>query len=123
MTPVVVAAVFVALAGAGTLARSGIQGIAHQAGFWPAGTFVVNLAGSFAVGLLAGAAGDDLSSPATLAAAAAIGGLGAFTTFSSFAHELGILLTRQRWLMAGTYGVATMVGGVTLAWMGLSITS
>ncbi len=123
MTPVAMAAAFVVLAATGTLARAGTQQIAQRAGLWPMGTLAVNLVGSLAIGVLAGAAGDDLSSLSTLALVTAVGGLGAFTTFSSFAHELTQLLQRQRWLMAGAYGAATLVGGVALAWVGLTITS
>lgn len=123
MTPVTMTAAFVVLAATGTLARAGTQGIARRAGLWPMGTLAVNLVGSLAIGVLAGAAGDDLSSPTTLALAAAVGGLGAFTTFSSFAHELSQLLQQRRWLTAGAYAVATLVGGVALAWVGLTITS
>ena len=123
MTPVVVTVAFVVFAATGTLARAGAQGVARRAGLWPTGTLAVNLVGSFAVGLVAGAAGGDPGSPTTLALAATVGGLGAFTTFSSFAHELGILVEQRRWLIAGTYGATTLVAGVTLAWVGLTITS
>lgn len=122
MTPAIMAVAFVAFAATGTLARAGAQGAARRAGMWPTGTLVVNLVGSFAVGLVAGAAGDDLSSPSTLALAATVGGLGAFTTFSSFAHELGILVEQRRWLIAGTYGATTLVAGAMLAWVGLNVT-
>lgn len=118
-----VAATFVVLAAAGTLARAGTQGVAHRWGVWPAGTLAVNLVGSLAIGMLAGAAGDDLNSLSTLAMVTAVGGLGAFTTFSSFAHELGVLVERRQWLMASAYGAGTLVAGVALAWLGLAITS
>jgi len=120
---VLAAAAFVVLAAVGTLARAGAQGIAQRAGAWPAGTLAVNLTGSLAVGLLAGAAGDDMASMGTLAMVAAVGGLGAFTTFSSFALEVGTLMQRRQWWMAGTYGVGSLTGGVVAAWVGLTITS
>jgi fluoride exporter len=123
VTAVTAAVAFVVLAGGGTLVRAGAQGAARRSGLWPAGTLAVNLAGSLAVGLLAGAAGDDIRSPFTVAMVTAVAGLGALTTFSSFAHELAILMARQRWLMAGSYATTTLVAGVALAWVGLAITS
>jgi fluoride exporter len=120
---VAMATVFVALAATGTLTRAGAQGLALRWGVWPAGTLAVNLAGSLAVGLLAGAAGDDLQSASTLAMVTVVGGLGAFTTFSALALEVGVLVERRQWFLATAYAAGTLVGGVALAWLGLVIAS
>lgn len=86
---------------------------------FPWGTLAVNVAGSFALGLLLpGLAGE---SPA-LRAFAAAGFLGAFTTFSTFAAEtLALARDGLRW-RAATYvalslglGLVAVAGGM---WIG-----
>lgn len=78
------------LGGAGALLRFGLDGlVASRAGGaeFPLGTFAVNVSGSFALGVLAGAAlhGDALLLTGTAT-------LGSYTTFSTWmleAHRLG----------------------------------
>lgn len=81
----VVVGVFGAL---GALARYGVSGIAQL--MWrttfPVGTLVVNLTGAFAAGLLLGiATGRDM--PDLLVAAAGVGFLGGYSTFSTWMVE------------------------------------
>jgi fluoride exporter len=84
-------------------------------GFLPWGTITVNTAGSFALGYL-------LARPlldARLRAAAGIGFLGSFTTFSSFAIELPAL-SRQPW-HALLYLALTLALGLLAAGLGLRL--
>ncbi|MBA3655045.1 MAG: CrcB family protein [Actinobacteria bacterium] len=106
------AAAFVVLAAAGTLARL-LVGRRLNGGL-PFGTALVNVAGSFALGLLHGA------SPAVLTAVGA-GGLGAFTTFSTFAADAVALGARRRRLAAAVYVAASVIAGVAAAALGLAI--
>jgi len=81
----VVVGVFGAL---GALARYGVSGIVQR--LWrttfPVGTLVVNLTGAFAAGLLLGiATGRDM--PDLLVAAAGVGFLGGYSTFSTWMVE------------------------------------
>jgi CrcB protein len=84
---------------------------------FPWGTFVVNVAGSFALGVLAGGA----SSRAGLMALLGTGFCGALTTYSTFGYET-LRLVEQR---AGTYAllnaVASVVAGLGAAFAGVAI--
>jgi CrcB protein len=79
----------VALAGAlGALARFGVHGVVQSraASRFPYGTVVVNLTGSFALGLLVGLVtyqGLD----ADVRTVVGTGFIGAYTTFSSFSYD------------------------------------
>jgi CrcB protein len=80
---------WVALAGAlGALARFGVHAVVQSraASNFPYGTVVVNLTGSFALGLLVGFVtyqGLDADARTILGT----GFIGAYTTFSSFSYE------------------------------------
>jgi fluoride exporter len=97
---------FVAAAVIGTTARWQLGRLPQ-----PVGTLLANLAGAFALGLLAGAGNDSR-------VVLGIAGIGAFTTFSTVMVELLDLWTINR-REATIYLVATLVGGVGLAWLGL----
>ena len=79
----------------------------------PQGTFVANIAGSFAFGLLHAAGPDELI-------IVGIGGLGAFTTFSALAGELIEMWPRSR-KHAVAYGSLTLIAGVAAAWLAISL--
>ena len=76
------------LAAAGALARALAGRRLNRA--LPVGTVLVNVSGSFALGLLAGAAPPVVTAVGT-------GGLGAYTTFSSFARDAVALAEDGRW--------------------------
>jgi CrcB protein len=109
------------LAGAvGALARYLLSGVVQQRidTDLPVGTLVVNLAGAFLIGVVAGI--DDLQSSATLIAT---GFLGGFTTFSTWMIEtirLGIPPLRSRSLFNLT---TTLIAGMALAAAGYSLTN
>ena len=88
-------------------------------GPWPLGTFAVNALGCLLFGLIAGAAAaSGRWSPAVTAAL--LGGFcGAFTTFSTFAHDAHRVATAQGLLQAGGLMAAHMVVGVLLMVAGL----
>ncbi len=78
---------------AGAILRYWISGLVYQysRGDFPVGTLVVNLVGSFLLGLMMTISGRILVHP-TLKIAATIGILGAFTTFSTFTYETMMLI-------------------------------
>lgn len=84
--------------------------------FWA--TFVVNLAGSLVIGILAGIKPNQMS---TLLLG--IGFCGGFTTFSTFSMD-GIKLLRsgEHFLMLSYYALS-IFGGLTMAWIGYNWTS
>jgi fluoride exporter len=88
--------------GLGALARYGIEGVIapRQRSPFPLSTLVVNVAGSFALGLLVGAgvAGDVSDGWLRFGA---IGVIGGFTTFSTFTYETLRLIEDGAWRFAG----------------------
>lgn len=86
-------------------------------GDWPWGTFVVNLLGGFAMGLLAAAVLRGHASEA-MRLFLGVGILGGFTTFSAFSLESVQMIERGHWMMAGAYAVASVVGSISALWLG-----
>lgn len=83
----------------------------------PLGTAVVNLTGSFALGLLVGlAAVRVLGADALLVLGT--GFLGGYTTFGTAALEVLLLLERRRWAAALLHGLGLVVAGTGLAALG-----
>lgn len=103
-------ALAVAVGGAlGALARYGVASAIGGRSF-PWATLAINVAGSFALGVvLAGAAGRW---PAAVSFFVTVGFLGAFTTFSTFSFEATELLREGRAATAGTYVAASVVLGL-----------
>jgi CrcB protein len=115
--------IFVMLGGAlGTGARFWLSGcIAERAGeFFPLGTLVVNITGSFAVGFFAGftdAEGPFLMSP-RLRQFFMIGICGGYTTFSSFSLQTLDLARDGDWFKALLNVVLSFVCCLAAVWLG-----
>src|SRR6476646_6466487 len=60
----------------------------HWGDAFPWGTFAVNVSGSFALGVLVGVFAHRLDVPLWLQAAATVGFLGAYTTFSTLSLQI-----------------------------------
>ena len=86
---------------------------------FPYGTFLVNLAGCFVIGLLAGVSVkyELFSQEAKLFLFTGL--LGGFTTFSAFGLETVFLLRRGESLIAAAYVGASVVLGIALVWLGM----
>ena len=118
------ALIFVALGGAvGALMRYGstlaIYRLSGQPLPW--GTLFVNVAGSFALGVLMAAVERGSVSDSTRMFVS-VGLLGAFTTFSAFSWETAFMLRNGEWLRALAYAgtsvvvcVAALLAGAALA--------
>lgn len=100
---------FATAAAIGTLLRWRLSELLPR----PTGTLLANLAGAFLLGWLSGSSG----SAHTILGVAAIGSL---TTFSTLMIEL-LELGRDRPRAASVYVVVTIVGGIGLAWLGLTL--
>lgn len=97
----------------------------HYGETFPWGTFVVNVAGCFVIGLFSGLTGPDgvfLTSP-LMRQVVMIGMLGGFTTFSSFSLQTLALMSEGEWLYA--FGNITLSVVVCLigTWGGLALAS
>ena len=85
---------------------------------FPWGTCVVNISGSFVLGVITGLAlyhGLGVSSKLVLVT----GFCGAYTTFSTFSVETDVLLKDGHVAVAVAYVVASLVVGIAAAWFGV----
>jgi CrcB protein len=88
---------------------------------FPLGTFIVNISGSFLIGLLYALYGKSGNlSPAALLFLAT-GVCGGFTTFSAFSYENLILLKSGNFLMALVYIAGSIVIGLLAVFAGYAI--
>jgi fluoride exporter len=106
---------------AGTLARYHLSGwmYARLDATFPWGTLSVNLTGSFALGLVAPL--FDGQPRSSLAGLVVVGGIGAFTTFSTFAYEAVMLMRDGEPRRAAAYVAASTGLGLLSAAAGLTI--
>lgn len=87
---------------------------------FPFGTLVINVVGSFCLGLVVGAA-DDLGWPTLIVTAAGTGLLGAFTTFSTFIWETLRMIEEHSYVSAVSNMVVSIGAGLLAAYVGLTI--
>ena len=91
----------------------------HWGDAFPWGTFVVNVSGSFVLGALVGLFAHKLGVPMWLRAAATVGFLGAFTTFSTFTYETVRLADDSAYALALLNVVGMTILGLAAAAAGL----
>ncbi len=104
----------------GALARYGLEGlVSRRAGAFPWGTFVVNVSGSFLLGLTVTLLGERLAVAPWVRAAVAIGFLGAYTTFSTLSLESYRLLETRSYALAGANLVGSMTAGLIALYGGI----
>lgn len=84
---------------------------------WPLATLLVNVAGSFLIGLLAGLL-VRLQWPQEIWLALAVGLCGGFTTLSAFSLENIYMLEQGHWPKALLYITATVVLSLIACWLG-----
>lgn len=88
---------------------------------FPWGTFLVNLLGSCAIGVLYVLISEKLLLTEQWRALLVIGYLGAFTTFSTFSLDALLLLQDGRLLQALSYVATSVMACVLGAWLGMSL--
>lgn len=88
---------------------------------FPWGTLVVNVAGAFILGLVLELSALAWSPSPEVRAMIVVGGLGAFTTFSTFSMDLYYLFDRGQALAAMAYAVGSVVVCLAAFWAGLSL--
>lgn len=111
-----------AIAFGGALGAMGRHFVSVQIENWlgssiPWAAFVVNVFGSFLLGVLYEAGTLMWQPTVEVKAFLTIGLLGAFTTFSTFSMDVVVLVERGAWFMAGIY----VVGSVAIAVLGLVV--
>jgi CrcB protein len=86
----------------------------------PLGTFLVNVSGCFLIGIVGTVVVERLvARPEHVQYLLAIGFLGAYTTFSSFAWENRALFLEGRWLTAALYVALSVFVGLIAVQLGV----
>ena len=108
--------------GLGSLARWWASGfIAQRFGeTFPWGTLLVNVSGSFVIGLFATLAGPDgrWMAPASFRQFFMLGICGGYTTFSSFSLQTLNLVEDGQWFKAGANAALSLVLCLVGVWLG-----
>jgi|SRR5271163_4360516 len=115
---------FVALGGAiGSVARYLVSGwfAARFGPAFPYGTFVINVTGSFIIGMFFAFAQDRISLSPYWRPFFAVGVVGGYTTFSTFEYESVRLLQSGEMLLAAVYLIGSVVLGAIGTILGLAV--
>jgi fluoride exporter len=113
----------IAVGGAiGSVARHGVNHLVHVRWLttrFPLGTVVVNVAGCFVIGLLAGLlASERIALRAHWREFIFVGLLGGFTTFSTFGLDTFVLSRGGSAGPAAVNVVLQVIGGLAAVWLG-----
>jgi CrcB protein len=113
------------------LAGAGLGGLARYAastwitekyaGRFPLGTFLINITGSFLIGILMTLFTERWQSSHNLRLFLVVGVLGGYTTFSSFEYETYRSVTDGARWMGMFYVVASVVVGYLGVWLGAAL--
>ncbi len=109
-------ALLVGLGGFGGTVLRFLIGTVAKTNLFPV-TLFINLAGSFLIGMIMGAAWKNEQWKLILAA----GFCGGFTTFSAFSMENFLLFEKGKIVPASLYILASVAGGVFSAWLGYKL--
>jgi fluoride exporter len=93
--------------------------LAERSGF-PYATLAVNLAGGFAMGLLAAFVLRGVASEG-VRMFVGVGILGGFTTFSAFSLESFQMIERGQMVMAAGYALASVIGSIAALALGFAV--
>lgn len=120
--------VFIAVGGAiGAVGRFAVMSVVghltHGTALvaFPWGTLIVNVLGALILGLVLELSALAWSPSSEVRALIVVGGLGAFTTFSTFTMDLYFLFDRGQIVSAGLYAVGSVVVCLAAFWAGMSM--
>lgn len=88
---------------------------------FPWGTLIVNLTGSFAIGVLTELLARRFNAPMELRVLLVTGFLGGFTTFSSFSLDTIVLYERGAFALAAAYVMASVVLSLGATFAGMAV--
>jgi fluoride exporter len=86
---------------------------------FPLGTFLVNVSGCLAMGIVGTLLADRLALNPNWRFAVPIGFIGAYTTFSTFEFETFRAVNDGSWLVGGLNVVVSVVVGYMALWLGV----
>lgn len=96
--------------------------VAEQVGMsFPYGTLLINVSGSFVIGLFLTALGERTPLALEYRLFFAMGFLGAYTTFSTFSYETLALIQQQQWGAALGYMGSSVVLGLIAVMLGVAL--
>ena len=90
-------------------------------GTFPIGTLVVNLSGSFLLGILFALVIERSSLPSDIRAPVMIGFIGAYTTFSTWMLESARLMEDGAWMLAAANLGGSVLLGLLAVFAGLAV--
>jgi CrcB protein len=93
----------------------------HWGDAFPWGTFVVNVSGSFALGALVGLFARHLGVPLWVQAAATVGFLGAYTTFSTYILQIYRSTTTGHLAIAFANAFGSLAAGLLALYAGILV--
>ena len=110
-------------AGVGGALRHAVNvGSARLFGYgFPFGTFIVNVTGSFVMGLFAGFFAYRAGVPQHVRLFLTTGVLGGYTTFSTFSLDAALLIERHSFGLAAGYVIGSVAAGLAALFFGLAV--
>lgn len=81
---------------------------------FPRATLIVNIVGSFVLGIVTAVGGDTKT-------VIGVGLCGALTTFSGVSLQLHRRIMARSWISTLVYLAVTVLGGICAAWVGLEV--
>ncbi len=91
----------------------------HWGDAFPWGTFVVNVSGCFALGALVSVFAHRLGAPLWLQAAATVGFLGAYTTFSTYVLQIYRSTSTGHLVIAFANAFGSLAAGLVAVYAGI----
>jgi len=85
---------------------------------FPYANLIINVSGSFAIGVLAELFDGRAQGSPAIRAALLTGFLGGYTTFSSFSHETYLLIREGAWFRAALNAGGSVLLGLIAVWAG-----
>lgn len=109
-------------AAVGGVARLALTGFVQQraGAVFPVGTLVINLTGSFLLGVLIRYTLQSTSVSPEMRAMLTTGLCGGYTTFSTFSYETAVLLQDGEYGRAGVYVAVSVIGALLATFAGFA---
>ncbi len=88
---------------------------------FPYGTLIINVSGSFLIGLILAAANERAMTPWWVRPTFAVGFLGSYTTFSTFSFETLSLIQSGSWGLAAVNIMGSLAGALVGVYLGAAL--